>query len=163
DSRSPTARRRSSHARSDRPAQPAHYPREPLKKPRTLAKFDLFQTASGDPMSQLTFAEAEYAVKKRKTRRELFLEKLEALLPWKQLEAPIAKHYACGGMGRPPYPLSAMLRVLIMQLVYNLSDPAMEDALYEIESMRRFAGIRLDRVPDETTILNFRHLLEQHK
>lgn len=114
-------------------------------------------------MSQLTFAEAEYAIKKRKTRRELFLEKLEVLLPWKQLEAPIAKHYARGGMGRPPYPLSAMLRVHIMQLVYNLSDPAMEDALYEIESMRRFAGIRLDRVPDETTILNFRHLLEQHK
>lgn len=56
-----------------------------------------------------------------------------------------------------------MLRVHIMQLVYNLSDPAMEDALYEIESMRCFAGIRLDRVPDETTILNFRHLLERHK
>ena len=54
-----------------------------------------------------------------------------------------------------------MLRIHIMQLVYNLSDPAMEDELYEIESMRRFAGIRLDRVPDETTILNFRHLLEQ--
>lgn len=114
-------------------------------------------------MSQLTFAEAEYAIKKRKTRRELFLEKLEVLLPWNQLEAPIARHYARGGMGRPPYPLSAMLRVHIMQLVYNLSDPAMEDSLYEIESMRRFAGIRLDRVPDETTILNFRHLLEQHK
>ena len=114
-------------------------------------------------MSQLTFAEAEYAIKKRKTRREIFLEKLEKLLPWKQLEAPIIKHYARGGVGRPPYPLSIMLRVHIMQLVYNLSDPAMEDALYEIESMRRFAGIRLDRVPDETTILNFRHLLEEHK
>ena len=86
-------------------------------------------------MSQLTFAEAEYAIKKRKTRRELFLEKLEVLLPWKQLEALIAKHYARGGMGRPPYPLSTMLRVHAMQLVYNLSDPAMEDALYEIESM----------------------------
>jgi len=114
-------------------------------------------------MSQLTFAEAEYAIKKRKTRREFFLEKLEVLLPWKQLEAPIANLYARGGMGRPPYPLSAMLRVHIMHLVYSLSDPAMEDALYEIESMRRFAGIRLDRVPDEATILNFRHLLEQHK
>lgn len=114
-------------------------------------------------MSQLTFAEAEYAIKKRKTRRELFLDKLEQLFPWKQLEAPIVRHYAQGRQGRPPYPLSAMLRVHIMQLVYNLSDPAMEDALYEIESMRRFAGIRLDKVPDETTILNFRHLLEQHK
>ena len=114
-------------------------------------------------MSHLTFAEAECAVKKRKTRRELFLEKLEALLPWKQLEARIAKHYARGEMGRPSYPLPAMLRVHIMQLVYNLSDPAMEDTPYEIESMRRFAGIRLDRVPDETTILDFRHLLERHK
>lgn len=114
-------------------------------------------------MSQLTFAEAEYAIKKRKTRRELFLEKLDQLLPWKQLEASVSRHYARGGVGRPPYPLSAMLRIHIMQLVYNLSDPAMEDALYEIESMRQFAGIRLDRVPDETTILNFRHLLEQHK
>jgi IS5 family transposase len=114
-------------------------------------------------MSQLTFAEAEYEIKKRKTRREVFLEKLEQLLPWKQLEGSVAKHYARGGVGRPPYPLSSMLRVHVMQLVYNLSDPAMEDALYEIESMRRFAGIRLDRVPDETTILNFRHLLEQHK
>ncbi len=64
--------------------------------------------------------------------------------------------------GRPPYPLSSMLRVHVMQVIYNLSDPAMEDALYEIESMRHFAGIRLSRVPDETTILNFRHLLEQH-
>lgn len=113
-------------------------------------------------MNQLTFAEAEYAAKKRKTRRELFLEKLEVLLPWKQLEAPIAKHYSGGRTGRPPYPLASMLRVHIMQLVYNLSDPAMEDALYEIESMRCFAGIRLNRVPDETTILHFRHLLEKH-
>lgn len=114
-------------------------------------------------MSQLTFAEAEYAIKKRKTRREIFLEKLDKLLPWKQLEAPIARHYSRGGTGRPPYPLASMLRIHLMQLVYNLSDPAMEDALYEIESMRNFANIRLDRVPDETTILNFRHLLEQHK
>lgn len=114
-------------------------------------------------MNQLTFSEAEYAIKKRKTRRELFLEKLDKLLPWKQLEAPIARYYSRGGIGRPPYPLSTMLRIHIMQLVYNLSDPAMEDALYEIESMRRFAGVRLDKIPDETTILNFRHLLEKHK
>jgi len=113
-------------------------------------------------MSQLTFAEAEYVHKKRKTRREVFLEKLEQLLPWKALESTIAAHYASGRAGRPPYPLSSMLRVHVMQVIYNLSDPAMEDALYEIESMRRFAGIRLSRVPDETTILNFRHLLEQH-
>jgi IS5 family transposase len=115
-------------------------------------------------MDQLTFAEAEYANKKRKTRREVFLEKLENLVPWKKIEEPLMKHYAKGGVGRPPYALSSMLRVHVMQVTYNLSDPAMEDALYEIESMRRFAGLRLsDRIPDETTILNFRHFLEEHQ
>jgi IS5 family transposase len=115
-------------------------------------------------MSQRSFSELEFDTKKRKTRRELFLEKLEVLMPWQKLEAPIARYYAKAGSqgGRPPYPLSTMLRVHLMQLVYNLSDPAMEDALYEIESMRRFAGLRLDRIPDETTVLNFRHLLERH-
>ena len=114
-------------------------------------------------MSQLTFAEAEYENKKRKTRREVFLERMEKLIPWAKLERKLAKHYPKGENGRPPYPLPVMLRVHCMQLFYNLSDPAMEDALYEIESMRRFAGLRLsDRLPDETTILNFRHFLERH-
>ncbi len=115
-------------------------------------------------MSQLTFAEAEYAGKKRKTRREKFLERMDGLIPWKKLERQLAKKYSSGKVGRKPYPLSVMLRVHVMQLLYNLSDPAMEDALYEIESMRRFAGLRLsDNLPDETTILNFRHFLERHK
>jgi IS5 family transposase len=115
-------------------------------------------------MSQLTFAEAEYGIKKRKTRREKFLERMDALLPWKKLERQLAKKYSAGRVGRKPYPLKVMLRVHVMQLLYNLSDPAMEDALYEIESMRRFAGLRLsDNLPDETTILNFRHFLEKHK
>src|SRR5690554_8051349 len=113
-------------------------------------------------MTQLTFAEAEYATKKRKTRREVFLEKMDELIPWKQIEKKLSKHYHKGRTGRPPYPLSTMLRVHCLQLFYNLSDPAMEDALYEIESMRHFAGLKLDRLPDETTILNFRHFLEQH-
>ncbi len=75
-----------------------------------------------------------------------------------------AKHYPKGEMGRPPYPLSVMLRVHCLQLFYNLSDPALEDSLDEIESMRRFAGLRFvrDNIPDETTILNFRHFLEKH-
>lgn len=115
-------------------------------------------------MTQLTFAEAEYAIKKHKTRRELFLEKMEALIPWQKIEQPLIKHYAKGRIGRPRYALKIMLRIHVMQLVYNLSDPAMEDSLYEIESMRRFAGLRLsENIPDETTILNFRHFLEQHK
>lgn len=115
-------------------------------------------------MDQLTFAEAEYNTKKRKTRREKFLEQMDALIPWKQLERKIQCHYPKNGQGRQPYPLSVMLRVHCMQLFYNLSDPAMEDSLYEIESMRRFAGLSLSGpIPDETTILKFRHLLEQHK
>lgn len=115
-------------------------------------------------MSQLTFAEAEFEHKKRKTRRELFLERMDALIPWKRLEKKIARYYAKAGSagGRPAYPLPTMLRVHCMQLFYNLSDPAMEEALYEIASMRKFADLHLDRIPDETTILNFRHLLERH-
>ena len=113
---------------------------------------------------QLSFSEAEYNLKKRKTRREKFLEQMDALLPWKRLEKRIRAYYPKAGNGRQPYLLTVMLRVHCMQLFYNLSDPAMEDALYEIESMRRFAGLKItDALPDETTILNFRHLLERHK
>ena len=66
-------------------------------------------------MSQLTFAEAEYQNKKRKTRREIFLEKMDAIIPWKRLENRAAKHYPKDEMGRPPYPLSVMLRVPCLQ------------------------------------------------
>lgn len=114
-------------------------------------------------MSQLSFSDAEGQAKKRKqTRREKFLSQMDELLPWRELERPIARYYSKSLRGRKPYPLSCMLRIHCMQLFYNLSDPAMEDSLYEIESMRRFAGITIDTVPDETTILNFRHLLEKH-
>lgn len=113
-------------------------------------------------MSQLSFSDAEGQAKRKQTRREKFLQQMDGLLPWKELERPIARYYSKSLRGRKPYPLSAMLRIHCMQLFYNLSDPAMEDSLYEIESMRRFAGITLDTVPDETTILNFRHLLEEH-
>ena len=89
---------------------------------------------------------------------------MDSLIPWAKLEKKLRKHYPKGENGNPPYPLPIMLRVHCLQLFYNLSDPAMEDALYEIESMRRFAGLRLsDRLPDESTILRFRHFLERHK
>ena len=115
-------------------------------------------------MSELTFAEAEYAIKKRTTRREKFLAKLEEVVPWQKLNQQLSKGYRKGGPGRPPYPLDTLLRIHIMQLVYNLSDPEMEDYLYEVESMRRFAHLRLsESIPEETTILNFRHYLEGHK
>ena len=112
--------------------------------------------------AQSTFAELEYSAKKRKTRREKFLERMERLVPWSELEEAIRPHYPKAGRGRRPYALSSMLRVHCVQLFYNLSDPGMEDMLYEVESVRRFAGLGLSALPDETTILNFRHLLERH-
>ena len=115
-------------------------------------------------MDQPTFADLEYGQRKRRTRREEFLEKLERLVPWQRLEERIRPHYFRGERGRRPYALAVMLRVHIVQLCYNLSDPAMEDLLYEAESVRRFAGLRLtEALPDESTILHFRHLLERHQ
>lgn len=115
-------------------------------------------------MNQMSFADIEYQNKKRKTRREKFLDRMNTLIPWVKMTKKLKRHYHKGRIGRPPYPLEMMLRIHCMQLFYNLSDPGMEDALYEIESMRRFAGLRLsDRIPDETTILNFRRFLESKK
>ena len=114
-------------------------------------------------MEQSTFAELEHDSKKRRTRREVFLEKMDALVPWKRWRRASRPFYPKAGRGRRPYPLSVMLRVHCVQLFYNLSDPGMEDLLYEVESVRRFVGLRLSGpLPDETTILNFRHLLEKH-
>jgi IS5 family transposase len=116
-----------------------------------------------DQPQQLSFADIEYANKGKITRREKFLNQLEGLLPWAIMLAVIAPHYAQGnGRGRKPFPLDTMLHVHVAQIVYNYSDPGREDALYEIESLRRFCGVRLEAVPDESTILQFRHLLEQH-
>ena len=115
-------------------------------------------------MDQPTFADLEYQGKKRKTRRELFLERMEGLIPWQLLEDRIRPCYPKAGRGRQPYPLSVMLRVHCVQLFYKLSDPGMEDLLYESDPVRRFVGLKLSGpLPDETTILNFRHLLEKHK
>ena len=114
-------------------------------------------------MEQATFAELEHDSKKRRTRREVFLEKMDGLVPWAALEALVEPIYPKPGRGRRPYPLATMLRVHCVQLWYDVSDPGMEDLLYEAESVRRFAGLRLSGpLPDETTILKFRHLLERH-
>ena len=115
-------------------------------------------------MYQPTFADLEYEGKKLKTRREKFLERMDGLNPWEQLEERVRPFYPKAGRGRRPYELSTMLRIHCVQLFYNLSDPGMEDMLYEVESVRRFAGLKLSGpLPDETTILNFRHLLEKHE
>jgi len=114
-------------------------------------------------MDQMSFAEAEYAAKRKKTRREVFLEEMELVVPWKALIKVISPFYPVAGRGRRPYPLEAMLRVHLMQNWFALSDPSMEEALYEIASLRSFAGLKLSEpIPDETTILNFRHLLEEY-
>lgn len=114
-------------------------------------------------MTQLTFSDVEYAGKRKQTRREVFLTQMEQVVPWSALQEQIASHYPKAGRGRHPYRLETMLRIHLMQQWYALSDPAMEEALYEIVSMRLFAGLQLSKsIPDETTILNFRHLLEKH-
>jgi len=106
------------------------------------------------------------AMKTKLTRRERFLTEMDAVVPWGRLLALIEPHYPKAGLrgGRPPMPLETMLRVYFLQNWYALSDPMAEEMLYDSEAMRRFAGIELgdDRIPDETTILNFRHLLERH-
>ncbi|WP_407366741.1 IS5 family transposase [Xanthomonas campestris] len=113
---------------------------------------------------QLTFGDAEGLGKRKQTRREIFLAEMEQVVPWQQLLGLVAPHYPVSGRpGRQPYALATMLRIHLLQQWYALSDPAMEEALHEIPTLRRFAELGgLDNVPDETTILNFRRLLETH-
>jgi transposase, IS5 family len=115
---------------------------------------------------QPAFPSLKTAMKKKQTRREMFLTEMDVVVPWGRLLALIEPHYPKTGPkgGRPPMPLEMMLRVYFLQNWYALSDPMAEETLYDSEAMRRFAGIELgdDRIPDETTILNFRHLLERH-
>ena len=115
---------------------------------------------------QLSFASLDFAAKKKRTKRDMFLGEMSAVVPWGMLEALIEPHYPKMGPqgGRRPFPLAVMLRIYCLQQWYNLSDPGAEEALYDIQSMRAFAGLELgrDAIPDETTILNFRHLLERH-
>ena len=119
---------------------------------------------AGDLMSQISFASLDFATKKKRTKREKFLAEMDAVVPWAALLALIEPHYPKAGKGRRPYLLEVMLRVYFLQQWYQLSDPGAEEALYDIQSMRAFAGLELgrDAIPDETTILNFRHLLERH-
>jgi IS5 family transposase len=114
---------------------------------------------------QRTLASVAYDTKGKVTRRERFLREMDAVIPWAFLLALIAPHYAKPGRGRRPLPLETMLRVYFLQQWFDLSDPQAEDMLYDSESMRRFARVELreDTVPDESTILRFRHLLEAHQ
>jgi IS5 family transposase len=114
--------------------------------------------------NQRTFASLAWSAKGKITRRERFLAEMDAVIPWPRLLALIAPHYPKAGNGRQPLGLEKMLRIYFLQQWFNLSDPQAEDAIYDSESMRRFARVELgdDAVPDESSILRFRHLLEQH-
>ena len=116
-------------------------------------------------MKQQSFASLSYQNKKKQTRREKFLAEMDQVVPWSRLLKRLAPYYPKAPVGRKRIGLEVQLRIYFLQQWYGLSDPAAEEALYDIESMRRFAGLELDEnaIPDETTILNFRHLLERHE
>jgi IS5 family transposase len=113
---------------------------------------------------QTLAAQASFEKYGRKSKREQFLDEMEQIVPWAELQALVQAHYPKGENGRPPVGLSIMLRVYCLQQWFNLSDPGAEEALYESPVLRRFAGVDLGRAPapDESTILQFRHLLEKH-
>jgi len=113
---------------------------------------------------QLTLASMAWQTKGKVTRRERFLAEMDAVIPWAPLLGRIEPYYPKAGHGRQPLGLEKMLRIYFLQQWFNLSDPQAEDAIYDSESMRRFARVELgdDVVPDESTILRFRHLRERH-
>ena len=114
-------------------------------------------------MSQISFADAEQAGKRKRTRREVFLAEMEQVVPWPRLMEVIAPHYPKSGKrGRPPVGLERMLRMYFVQQWYGLADEAVEDAIYDSQALRNFMDIDLSQqsVPDATTLMGFRHLLE---
>ena len=116
-------------------------------------------------MSQRSFASAEYAMKKKRTRREKFLAEMERIVPWSRLIGVIEPLYPKSGrVGRPPIGVPKMLRMYCLQQWYGLADEALEDALYDSQALRDFVGIDLSResVPDATTLLKFRRLLQDN-
>jgi len=118
-------------------------------------------------MKEPTLANNDFEQYRKPTRREKFLTEMNKVVPWADLVAVIEPYYpeATKVGGRPPVGLERMLRIHCLQLWFNLSDPAVEEALYDSRAMSSFAGIDLGREPvsDETTVMRFRHLLEEHK
>ena len=113
-------------------------------------------------MKQETLSDLEYSCRKKKTRREEFLEIMDEIIPWDEWVGIIEPYYPNGKRGRPPMGIETMLRMYLLQIWFNLSDPATEDAIYDSYAMRKFTGIDFmsESVPDETTLCKFRHLLE---
>ena len=116
-------------------------------------------------MRQRTLADGGFEKYRKVTRRERFLEEMEQVMPWQRLVRQVEPYYPKGdGPGRPPVGIERMLRIYCLQQWFNLSDPGVEEALYDSSAMRRFVGIDLGRepAPDETTVCKFRHLIERH-
>ena len=115
-------------------------------------------------MNQETFTDMEYNCRKKKTKREEFLEIMDEIIPWDEWVGVIEPYYPKGKRGRPPMGIEKMLRMYLLQIWFNLSDPATEDAIYDSYAMRKFTGIDFmtEAVPDETTLCKFRHLLERN-
>ena len=116
-------------------------------------------------MRQLSMSDIEYGLRKRTTKREEFLRIMNEIIPWDEWVAYIVPHYPDGKRGRPPKGIEKMLRMYLLQCWFNLSDEGLEDAIYDSYAMRTFMGINFfnEQVPDATTLLKFRHLLEEHK
>src|SRR5690606_19483657 len=134
--------------------------REPLQKPPGMV-----EECRGGVMKQQTFASVAWQRNGKVTRRERFPAEMDTVIPSRRLIELIEPYYHDPeGRGRKPHDLERMLRIYFLQQWFSLSDPQAEDAIYDSESMRRFARVELgeDTVPDESTILRFRHLLEQH-
>ena len=161
----PDAARRVVTALGYTPLNPPYRGLEPRSSP--WAGFAYVGRRCDSMDGQLSFATLDYAGKKKRTKRDAFLAEMAAAVPWSVLEAVIAPHYPKEGPqgGRRAFPIAVMLRIYCLQQWYNLSDPGAEEALYDIQSMRAFCNLELGRdpIPDETTILNFRHLLEAHE
>ena len=115
-------------------------------------------------MNQMTFSDVENSGRKKVTQKEKFLREMDAIIPWGEWVAKIAPHYPAGKRGRPPRGIEVMLRMYLLQIWFSLSDEGLEDAIYDIYAFQRFLGINFmeEQVPDATTLLKFRHLLEKH-
>ena len=115
-------------------------------------------------IKQVSFSDFEYSGRKKKTKREEFLEIMDEIIPWDEWVALIEPYYPAGKRGRPPKGIEKMLRIYLLQCWFNLSDEGVEDAIYDSYAMRKFIGINFleEDAPDATTLLKFRHLLEEN-
>ena len=115
-------------------------------------------------MNQMTFSDIEYSRRKKVTQKEKFLSEMDRIIPWKEWVDTIAPYYPAGKRGRPPRGIEVMLRMYLLQIWFSLSDEGLEDTIYDIYAFQRFLGINFleEQVPDATTLLKFRHLLEEH-